>query len=246
MNPTWQLQTPIEAIIFDCDGTLSAIEGIDELAKNNGVGEIVSALTAEAMGKSGITPELYQQRLDLVYPQQKQVLELGAQYYTQRTPDADRIIQLFKRLNKSVYLVSAGLYPAVTLFGELLEIPKTHIYAVDIHFDAQGQFLDFDRSSPLLHNDGKREIISQLKNKYQNLLYIGDGLNDFSVHDLVTRFVGYGGVFYRENIKALCEYYLTAPSLAALLPLALTAKEVSLLTPNDQRLYEQGSATLTR
>ena len=39
--PTWQLDHPINAIVFDCDGTLSIIEGIDELARNNGVGDAV-------------------------------------------------------------------------------------------------------------------------------------------------------------------------------------------------------------
>ncbi|TAK75879.1 MAG: phosphoserine phosphatase, partial [Gammaproteobacteria bacterium] len=63
MAPIWQPQAPIPAIVFDCDGTLSMIEGIDELAKHNGVSEAVQALTAEAMEKTGLHPDLYRQRL---------------------------------------------------------------------------------------------------------------------------------------------------------------------------------------
>src|SRR5437016_3271945 len=85
-TPRWQLQTPISAIIFDCDGTLSAIEGIDELAKNTGVSEAVQSLTAEAMGKSGLNPGLYQKRLDLTYPNREQVTALGYQYYAHKVP----------------------------------------------------------------------------------------------------------------------------------------------------------------
>src|SRR5579864_8230977 len=116
----WQLSSPVSAIVFDCDGTLTSIEGIDCLAKNNGVGESVSALTSEAMAKTGINPTLYQQRLDLVIPRREQVYALGHQYYAHRMPDVIEIINLLRRLNKSLYLISAGVNPAVRMFGEML------------------------------------------------------------------------------------------------------------------------------
>src|SRR3990167_5333020 len=161
--PKWQLQTPVSAFIFDCDGTLSTIEGIDILAQNRGISDKVSALTAEAMGKSGLNPEVYQKRLDLVFPQQKEVLALGHQYFKHQVHDVKNIIQLLTRLNKTIYLISAGLYPAIKIFGQLLEIPSENIFAVNIHFDAHGDFIDYERTSPLIHNDGKRQIITQLK-----------------------------------------------------------------------------------
>ena len=42
---TFQLADPVDAIVFDCDGTLSLIEGIAVLAHANGVGEHVRELT---------------------------------------------------------------------------------------------------------------------------------------------------------------------------------------------------------
>ena len=83
----YPLLDPVDAIIFDCDGTLSFIEGIDELAKENGVGEPVMKITAEAMTHSGINPELYQRRLNLVLPTQQQVQTLGQAYFDRITPD---------------------------------------------------------------------------------------------------------------------------------------------------------------
>ena len=138
--PTWQLQTPIQAVLFDCDGTLASIEGIDELAKNNRVGGAVETLTADAMGKSGINFDLYQKRLDLVRPTQEQVITLGQHYFSNQVPDAKDVIALLQRLNKSVYLISAGLFPAVSLFGKLLQIPEENIFAVNIDFDTNGTF----------------------------------------------------------------------------------------------------------
>ncbi len=244
MKSSWQLQTPIDSVIFDCDGTLSAIEGIDELAKLNGVGDIVKSLTSEAMSTTGLNVGLYQKRLELVYPTATQVNELAQQYYTHRVPYIEEIIQLLSRLNKSVYLVSAGLSPAVCAFGDMLQIPRENIYAVDIAFDRDGRYLDFERSSPLVQHDGKRQIVNAIKEQHNQVLYVGDGMNDYAVYDLVTRFVGYGGAYYRENIATRCQFYITASSLLTLIPLAITHQEYQRLAPMDQSLYQQGLARI--
>ncbi len=239
-SPSWQLHVPISAVVFDCDSTASTLEGIDYLARDNGVGETVQAITADAMGKTGLNALLYQKRLDLVFPSHDQVLALGHQYFAHCVPDISDIINLLIRLNKSIYMISAGLQPAVAIFGGLLQLPQENIYAVNIQFNEEGHFLDFERTSPLINNDGKRVIIMQIKQKHQNIIHIGDGLNDWVTHDIVTRFIGYGGVFYRENIAALCDYYINTLSLAPLLPLSLTQQEVETLTPNEQLLFQKG------
>jgi phosphoserine phosphatase len=236
----WQLQHPIDAVIFDCDGTLSAIEGIDELARLNGVGEAVSALTAQAMGKTGINPELYAKRLQLALPREEQVLALGETYYAHRVPDAVEVIHILQELKKTVYLVSAGLYPALAIFGALLKIPASQIFAVNIQFDQQGRYLNFDSTSPLAQHEGKRQIAFQLQEKHHSVAYIGDGMNDAIARDVVTRFVGYGGIFYRDNIAAVCEFYIKSKSIAPLLPLLLTQQESLQLSARGKLLYQVG------
>jgi phosphoserine phosphatase len=240
----WQLQLPINAVIFDCDGTLSAIEGIDELARLNGAGEAVSTLTAEAMDKFGINPDLYAKRLQLAMPREEQVLALGETYYAHRVPDAVEVIQTLQELNKKVYLVSAGLYQAVAIFGALLKIPASQIFAVDIQFDEQGHYLNFDSTSPLTQHEGKRQIASQLQAQHHSIAYIGDGMNDAIAKEVVTRFVGYGGIFYRDNIAAACEFYIKSKSIASLLPLLLTQQESLQLSATEKLLYQAGLAAI--
>ncbi len=218
--------TSLDTIIFDCDGTLSHIEGIDELAKENGVGEQVAQLTAAAMGSIGMSPELYQQRLDLVLPTAQQVTKLAQTYFDHKAPDLLHVIKTLQSLQKNIYIVSAGLYPAVEGFGKLLNIPAENIFAVDVYFDDNGDYKDFDHNSPLTHANGKRIIVQQIKQKHQNIAFVGDGLSDYEVYDMVTRFIGYGGAFYRENIKRLCQYYITEPSMLRLLDcLSLTRRQ---------------------
>ncbi len=218
---------PMDAIVFDCDGTLSHIEGIDELAQVCGVGEQVKNLTAEAMGHSGINPELYRQRLDLVMPTRDQVAALGDHYFQHMAPGLLTVLKTLTRLGKAIYIISAGLYPAVVRFAHLLNIPAANVFAVDIYFDEQGRYRDFDHESPLVFSDGKCRIAAHLKQRYPQLVYVGDGLNDVATQDVVTRFVGYGGAYYRENIERMCQYYINVPSLLPLLPLCLTAEEMS-------------------
>jgi phosphoserine phosphatase len=238
--PRAQLQQPLDAIIFDCDGTLSTIEGIDELARQNGVAGPVSALTEIAMGSTGINPELYEQRLALVKPHRQQVLAIGKEYYQKATLDARDVVQIFQKFNKAVYLVSAGLLPAVKIFGELLQIPVENIFAVEIEFDAAGNYLGYDHTSPMTQADGKRRIVTEIKKNHPNIAYVGDGLNDLAVYDLATRFIGMGGAYFRQNIMDKCEFYITDKSLAPLLPLLFTTNEVRELNAAQQPLFQKG------
>jgi phosphoserine phosphatase len=239
----WQLQTPINTVIFDCDGTLSTLEGIDVLADKNNVGSEVKMLTAEAMGQTGINPDLYKVRLKLVKPTREQVFALGSDYFAHAVCDVQSVIQIFQRLQKSIYIISAGLYPAVARLGEFLHIPPENIFAVAVKFDDEGMYEDFDHGSPLINYDGKRVILQAIKQD-SPVIYIGDGMNDLAVYDIAERFVGYGGAFYHEKIAAKCEFYIKSKSMAALLPLALTQAETDLLTEAERRLYDAGLAAI--
>src|SRR3990167_8618631 len=242
----WQIKTPINAIVFDCDGTLSALEGINELAKYNHVSDKVEKLTAIAMGHSGINQTIYQERLNLVSPMREHVYALGEAYFSHRVPDVLPVIQLLKRLNKNIYVVSAGLYPAVVKFAERLLIPKENVFAIEIEFDETGHYMAFDQTSPLLKHDGKRDIIKHLKTLHEEIVHVGDGLNDIVTYDLVTRFIGFGGIFYRENIEKQCKYYIQSPSMTPLLPFILTAEEHHMLTAHEQILFNQGLENISQ
>jgi phosphoserine phosphatase len=172
------------------------------------------------------------------------VILLGVEYYVQRTPDILETLQVLQQAGKNIYVISAGIELAVKDFAKHLGIPAENIFSVPVHFDAQGHYKDFDYSCPMIRNTGKREIVTQLKNQFKNnhdrIIYIGDGLNDLAVMDLVDRFVGYGGAYYHEKVAANSHFYIKTPSMLSLLPLALTGDEVTLLNTTDQVLFERG------
>ena len=68
---------PFQLVIFDCDSTLSAIEGVDELASLHGVGDEVRRLTADAMQGLLRLEDVYGRRLDLIRPNAQSLQWLG-------------------------------------------------------------------------------------------------------------------------------------------------------------------------
>lgn len=246
LTPPWQLTDPINAIIFDCDGTLSKIEGIDELATSNNTSHIVQELTQEAMGKTGMNVGIYNKRLEIVNPTQEKILALGENYIKNHSPDAKEVIAIFKALNKPVYIISAGIFQAVNIFANWLGIDESHVYAVNVFFDDKGHYAGFDEQSPLVTRNGKQIFVNTLSQDLPRLGYIGDGLNDYEVYHLVTRFIGYGGAYYRQNIADLCEFYVKNASLAAILPLLLTQDEYQQLNSTHQLLYNKGLAYVVK
>lgn len=207
------------ALVFDCDGTLSQLEGINVLAQRNQVESEVAALTEEAMNQVGMTPAIYQQRLALVQPSYTQLKQLGADYYNQRAVDLDACLAELDQLNVTVFVASAGMNPAVIDFAERLAIPAPRVFAVDVKFNEQGAYVDFDRHSPMTQPGGKGQVITQLREQYDFIAHVGDGMNDLQVIDQVDCFIGYGGAFYRPNIEAACQHYIKTPSMLAILPI---------------------------
>lgn len=238
----WQLQQPLDAVIFDCDGTLSKLEGINVLAVQNDVGDEVNRLTEHAMAHVGITESLYSQRLSLTRPTRSQVEKLGHLYFDECVSDIKDVIAILQHLGKSVFIMSAGIKLAVDIFAEHLNVPKSHVYSVEVDFDQEGNYQDFNHQSPLANSGGKGRLIEQLKKHYPSVMHVGDGANDLDAKEHVARFVGYGGVFFRESIRKQSDFYICSESLAPILALALTRNESEQLSEGDRTLYDKGVA----
>lgn len=236
----WKLTRPLDAIVLDCDSTLSHIEGIDELAKHRGVEKEVAAITNKCMSTAGLNVEIYAERLNLVKPTLTQVQALAAEYIAHLAPHALPVIKTLQRLGKTVYVISGGITQAIIPICAQLGITSEYVYAVDLKFDAQGNYAGFDTTSPLVTSTGKPTIIEKIKLQHPSIAMVGDGLTDYYTIDLVTRFIGYGGATIRKHLKEKSPFYILAPTLLPLLPLCLTTKEQQQLNNEEQQLYVQG------
>jgi phosphoserine phosphatase len=207
------------SVVFDCDSTLAAIEGIDELAGEHAAA--VRALTDAAMQGQVPLEEVYGRRLELIRPSREKVDEVGRAYVDALLPDAAGVVAALGWLGKTVRVVSGGLRPPVEAVAAALGLGAEAVAAVGVHFAPDGTYASFERASPLARSGGKAEVIAGWSLPRRSLL-VGDGATDLEARPSVDAFAAYMGVAYRPNVAAGADYVLRERSLAPVLSLAAT------------------------
>lgn len=224
-------------VLFDCDSTLSAIEGIDELAVR--CREDVERLTDAAMRGRIPLEEVYGRRLSLVRPSRAALETLGKQYVARLVPDAVETIGALQAAGVDVRIISGGLLPAVLAVASAVGVPPGRVAAVDITFNDDGSYADFDVTSPLAATGGKRLAIERW-NVDRPAIMVGDGTTDLEARPAVDLFVAFAGVVERPNVVQAADVVIRANSLAPLLPIVLHVDEL-VRTPHHS-VYERGAA----
>ncbi|NOT85694.1 MAG: HAD-IB family phosphatase [Methylococcaceae bacterium] len=206
-----------EIVCFDCDSTLSAIEGIDELANRAGVGAAVAALTTAAMNGEVPLEDVYAQRLNIIKPNQA-AIDWVAELYIQRVVDgALKVVQTLQAQAKSVHIISGGLRQAILPLAAYLGVPATNVHAVDIMFNADGSYQGVDTNSLLAKTGGKAAICRQINPAQAKLVLIGDGQTDLEAQLAGATVIGFGGVVTRPAVQLSANYYVQEASLLSVL-----------------------------
>jgi phosphoserine phosphatase len=218
-------QGKFRAVCFDCDSTLSRLEGIDELASRYGRKDEVARLTEAAMNGSLSIDDVYAKRLSIVRPDREAVAWLGERYVQELVPGARETIEALHRLGKPVYVVSGGLLPSVRHLARTLAIPESHVYAVPIQFDANGAYQGFDEGSPLPRADGKAIVCRELAQRHGAIAMVGDGMTDVAARAGGAYVIGFGGVAYRETVAMGADCYIAHTELTATLEPLLSGEE---------------------
>lgn len=213
------------AVCFDCDSTLSRIEGIDELAGRAGCEAEIAQLTNAAMNGEIALDEIYAARLERVRPDRAALDWLGDRYAEDIVPGAAETIAILRRLGKSVYVISGGLLQPVAAFAKHLGVAPTHVHAVGVNLDDAGGFVNFDRASPLTRNDGKAVICRDLAAREGPLALVGDGITDVAARQGGAYVVGFGGVVRRDAVRVGADAFIDGPSLTDVLSVLLTDNE---------------------
>lgn len=214
-------------VIFDCDSTLSSIEGIEELA--TGHRAEVERLTTMAMQGQIPLEEVYGRRLDLIRPSKKDLERVGKLYIAKLVDGAIDLVRGLLEQRIGVYILSGGLLPAVRMVGLHLGVPEPNIAAVDLWFDDHGRYRGGDLESPLARSGGKRVWVEGRSDLIRPILLIGDGATDLEARPAVDRFAAFAGVVRRDPVVAGADYVIARPSLTPVLELAKTG----VLPPNS-------------
>ena len=225
---------PYQHVFFDCDSTLSRIEGIDVLAQSAGKQWRIEVLTNAAMDGDLELEAVYGKRLQAIRPTRAQVQLVHQAYKNAIVEDARAVLDALRALGHEIYIISGGLAQPVVEFGRHLGVPAAHIRAVELHYDQlagdwwrsdeavnwQQPYLNYEEGA-LTISDGKAEIVRELLGgRPGRSLLIGDGSSDLRASSEVDLFVGFGGVVARPAVKANAPIFLHSTSLAPLLHLA--------------------------
>lgn len=235
-------------IFFDCDSTLSTIEGIDVLAETAGKKWRVEILTNAAMNGDLDLSEVYEKRLKAVRPTREQVYQIKNSYKKNIVEDAKQVIEALQHLGRRVYIISGGLLEPVREFGISLGVNPDYIRAVDVQYDAlsgewwrqsdgfQVRYKTFEEGA-LTVTDGKADIVDELLSQHGlpngRSLLIGDGSSDLLAGRRVDLFVGFGGVITRQKVLEKAPAFIHSASLAPLLALVAGKAGLDRLAESD-------------
>lgn len=214
-----------DAICFDCDSTLSRIEGIDELAKRAGCEAEIAALTNAAM--DGVVPidAIYARRLERVRPCRADLEWLGRRYSEELVLGVRETIAALRKLEKPVFVVSGGILRPVLMLANALDIAADNVRAVPIELDADGNYLGFDASAPLARPEGKALVCADLARRYGRVALVGDGVSDVAARSAGAYVVGFGGVVARSAVRHSADVFVEGPSMTDVLEILLTESE---------------------
>ncbi len=246
---------PYKHIFFDCDSTLTAVEGIDILADTAGKRWRVEVLTQAAMNGELDLEEVYEKRLRAVRPTRQQVQQIRQVYKRHVVEDATAVIGALQALGHQVYIISGGLAEPVTEFGLYLGVPRQNIRAVDVNYNQlsgrwwendprQTRYLGYEAGA-LTISEGKAQVIRELLGAQKGrVLLIGDGQSDLLAASVasppvVHLFVGYGGVVVRERVRSQAPVFIHSRSLLPLLLLAAGPAALGYLQETNPLLAEK-------
>lgn len=192
----------MKLIVFDCDSTLSAIEGIDELARLRGNDTFaeIEALTNAAMDGEVPIDEIFARRLDIIQPSRDFVDKVGQLYIEHIEPTAKATIKQLRAEGWEIVIVSGGFTQVIEPLAAELGIER--IEAVPLKFNADGSYAGFDADAPPTRNGGKPELIAGFKKEMnpERSVMVGDGISDLETQSEVDLFIGFTRYAARDKV----------------------------------------------
>jgi phosphoserine phosphatase len=199
-------------LLFDCDSTLSAIEGIDELGRLRGpeVFKAVEDMTTQAMDGSTPMESIFAKRLDMIKPTLKELESIGQKYIQQVEPTAVDTIKKLKAAGWTVIIVSGGFTQAIRPLAQYLGIER--VEAVELRFNADGSYAGYVESCPTAKSKGKNVVVLKLRDEFKayQMILVGDGASDLEVKGDVDKMIGFGRYTPRPKVKAGADAFITS------------------------------------
>jgi phosphoserine phosphatase len=202
----------LKLICFDCDSTLSSIEGIDELARLRGPDAYarVEALTSDAMNGLIRMEDIFGRRMEIVRPGAAEAAAVGRRYIETVEPTAKATLALLSRAGWTPVIISGGFRQTIRPLADFLGISR--VEAVDLYFSGDGDYRGYASDYPSTRSGGKGEVIDGLRAEFspERVVMVGDGVSDLETSSRVDLFVGYGGFVARDKVRREARAFVTS------------------------------------
>ncbi len=207
-----------DIVCFDCDSTLSKIEGIDELGRQSGLYDELVTLTNAAMNGTLALEDVYGKRLELIKPDKTKMAWLADLYIAEMVEGVKEVFSILLAQGKQVHIISGGVRQAILPLAEKLGLPIEHVHAVDVFFNTDGSYKDFDQQSSLAKTGGKAVVCKQIQTSGASMVMIGDGKTDLEAKQAGAKVIGFGGVMQRDIVVEQADVFVNDISLMAVMP----------------------------
>lgn len=219
-------------IVMDMDSTLVQIEGIDELAKEAGVGEKVVSITHRAMNGEISFPEALRERVRLLKGLPVGVLEKVCKRMP-FTPGAKELVSILKKLGYRTAVLSGGFDYFSARVKESLGLDYAYSNTLEIKEgvltgEIVGEIVDGKKKAALMEEIARKEGVT-----LDQVIAIGDGANDLP---MITR-AGLGIAFNaKPRVREEAHYSITQKNLDSILYLlGITEKDLTAMRQRKQR-----------
>jgi phosphoserine phosphatase len=206
-------RTPKRLLFLDMDSTLVQVEGIDELAREAGVGAHVAGITRRAMNGELPFPEALRERVRLLKGLPVSALA-KVWKNTPLTQGAQTLIRVFKANGGKVAVLSGGFDYFSLRLQKQLKLDAAHANQLEIQNgrltgELLGDIVDGTRKLAHMQAIMKKERASR-----SEVVAIGDGANDLPM----ILHAGLGIAFNaKPKVREQAPCNLTQPTLADVL-----------------------------
>lgn len=179
-------------VLFDLDSTLTTVEWSDRIAKQKGKeGEVKKITTATTEWKDAFETA-FPLKNNIIAPSKTDLKELVKHYLKNITPHIPGLIKNLATAGITCGIVTQGYAKAAKAIAKELKMDFAH--GVEVIHDEEGKYKGLLPDQPLLSGDGKKKIIEQIKKAYpgEEVVFIGDKINDINVKEVADRFIGSG------------------------------------------------------
>ena len=201
-------------LLADMDSTMIQQECIDELAAEAGVGERVAEITAKAMNGELDFEGAIDERVGLLKDLPENIIDHVLQTRIDYMPGGKALVQTMKANGGFAALVSGGFTAFTAKVAAELGFDENRANTLEI----ENEKLTGKVVRPILGREAKLEALDEITKtlgiSYDNVLAVGDGMNDL----LMLQNAGTGVALHgKPALQAECKVRINHGDLTALL-----------------------------